>query len=269
MYNLAGGSLASLMGVVGYSSFIGQNSTPHFSVIDVPTGIGGTLVATGLSPSGWASYQLNGNGSFGAALQTPLAFDPTASASYQTGGSTFVYLAPDGNGRPLAFALSGTGALTPIASQPNAASLPSVSDMAVAQTSAGSFLLAASAAGNSVTSYSIGPNGAITLANQVTDAVGVGMSKPTAVEVLTVGGVTYAVVAGAESSSLSVFRVLPDGRLYPVDHIVDSLTTHFAGATALTSLQIGDRGYVVVGGSDDGFDVLTLLPDGRLIHLMT
>lgn len=107
------------------------------TVIDGQTGIGGTLIATGLSPSGWASYQLTGNGAFGAALQTPLAFDPTASASFQTGGTTFAYLTPDGNGRPLAFTLSVPGRWHQF-QRLKMPPLPSVDDMAIAQTSADS-----------------------------------------------------------------------------------------------------------------------------------
>ena len=254
VYNIATGSLASLTGVIGYPSFLGQRVSPHFSVLDNPSAIGGTLIATGCSPSGWASYNLSGSGTFGAPLKTPLPFDPTASAVLQTGGTTFVYLAPEGNGRPLAYTLSGNGTLAPVSGVPASPSLPRVDDLAVAQTSGGNFLLAASALGNSVTSYSIGANGSVTQVSQVTDAVGIGMSKPNAVEVLNVSGVSYAVVAGTESSSLSVFRILPDGRLYPVDHVVDGLGTRFAGATAITGLQVGDRAYLIAGGSDDGFD---------------
>jgi Ca2+-binding RTX toxin-like protein len=259
---------ATLQALQGYSAPIDHGTTPGLAVIN--SGGANFLIAAGLTPSGWASYGLTSTGGFGGTLNTPLAFDPTSVVGYTSGGATYVYLTPDGSGQPLVYQLFGNGSLVPVANGSAFAGLAeNVDDTAVAATAEGTFLLAASAQGNAIYSYAIGANGSLGLAGQLTMASGVGMSKPTAIDAVTLNGTTYAIVAASESSSVSVFRVLPGGGFYAVDHVVDNLTNRFAGATALSTLQIGQRAYVLVGGSDDGVEVMTLLPDGRLIHLLT
>jgi len=98
---------------------------------------------------------------------------------------------------------------------------------------------------------------------------GLGIHAPTALEVVTIGGVSYVVVASAGTSSLSVMRLTSDGGLVPVDHLLDTGTTRFEGAQAMAVAQSGDHTFVVVGGADHGVSLFLMLPDGRLVHLDT
>ncbi|MGC1486185.1 MAG: calcium-binding protein, partial [Albidovulum sp.] len=269
VFNIANASgPASLLAVQGYSAPVDHNTTPGIAVI--ANGSGGTLIAGGLTPWGWASYTLSSSGSFGAAQNYPFIIDPTAVEAFNSGGNTYVYLADDQTGLPHAYLLGGGGGLTGLADlPPSAAPGALVEDMTIAATSGGNFLLSVSAGSNAIYSYAIAGDGNLTYSAELTVDSGVGMSKPTGIETVTLHGTTYAVVAASQSSSLSVFELLPSGAFIAVDHVVDNLTTRFAGATALSTLQVGDRAYVLVGGSDDGVDVMTMLPDGRLIHLLT
>lgn len=96
-----------------------------------------------------------------------------------------------------------------------------------------------------------------------------GIRAPTALELATIGGQTYAVLAAAGTSTLSVMRVGPDGRLTPVDHLIDSGSTRFAGVQALAVAQAEGHTFVVAGGADHGVSLFLMLADGRLVFLDT
>ena len=256
---------AAQLAIQPFAAPVTPDGTPQIEVA------GQTLIAAGLTPSGWASYQLGATGLFASPLNSALAFTPSAVTSADIGGQTFVYLAPQGQTTPLAFLLGPGGTLGAVgASAPTSSPGPdSLDRMTVAQTAGGTFLLATSAGTNMLSSFAIASNGALTAVGQYSASDGIGMSKPTDVTTLTVHGVTYAIAAGSQSSSLSVFRLLDGGQFYEIDHVVDNLATRFSGATALSTLTIGDRAYVITGGADGGIDVMALLPDGRLVHLLT
>ncbi len=259
---------ASLMALQGYSSFIAHHSSAHLAVFANQSG-GANLIAAGLTPSGWAGYALTGSGSFGGSLNSPLSVDPIALTGLTVAGTTYLYMAVEGSSLPQGYVLGGNGTLTALSNSGLVLGGANQDDLTTVATAAGTYLVSVSASGNMISSYSVGANGALTLAGQTSSQIGTGFSKPTEVDSLTIGGTSFVIVAASESSSLSVFRMLPTGELYHADHVVDSLTTRFAGATALATLQIGSQGFVFVGGSDGGVEVMTLLPDGRLIGLLT
>ena len=259
---------AGLVTLQSYSTVVHHGSRPEIAVLPGMGGSGGSLIAAGLTPSGWASYGL-GPGGFGPALNSPFAFDPTTVTGFSNGSANFIYLAAKGSAQPMAFWLQDNGtmvAISPTTGLPPGANLDS---MAIAQTGYGTYLVTASAAGNILTSYSVNADGSLTHADDVSVDFGIGFSKPTEVATVTLHGLTFVIAAASESSSLSTFRALPGGILYETDHVVDSLWTRFSGATALATLDIGGRVFVLAGGADDGVEVMTLLPDGRLIQMMT
>jgi len=49
--------------------------------------------------------------------------------------------------------------------------------------------------------------------------------------------------------------------------VLDGLDTRFQAVTALETVTVGERVFVLAGGADDGVSLFTLLPDGRLLHL--
>ncbi len=133
----------------------------------------------------------------------------------------------------------------------------------------GPYLLALSAVQNAVLGFRIGADGLPVQVTSLGAAGGLGISAPSALEVVTLGGTTYAIVAGSGSSSLSVIEIGAGGSLSLVDHVIDSLDTRFQGVQALDVVTLGDRAYVFAGGGDDGIDVFALLPGGRLLLLDT
>ncbi|OZO45614.1 hypothetical protein CGU37_28535, partial [Pseudomonas fluorescens] len=87
-----------------------------------------------------------------------------------------------------------------------------------------------------------------------------------AIQALPVAGQWFVVGVSAASNTLSAIRLNPMGALFLTDIALDDLTTRFAGAIALDTFQVGERGFIVTGGTDDGLALFELLPGGQLFH---
>ncbi|MCB1314147.1 MAG: calcium-binding protein, partial [Sedimentitalea sp.] len=100
-------------------------------------------------------------------------------------------------------------------------------------------------------------------------AEGLAINAPSALEAVEIGGRSFLLAAATGSSSISVFEIGPGGALIATDHVVDDRTSRFQNLTALETVTVDGRAYVIAGGADDGLSLFTLLPDGRLLHLDT
>ncbi|WBU53466.1 calcium-binding protein [Paracoccus sp. SCSIO 75233] len=138
--------------------------------------------------------------------------------------------------------------------------------ISVVSAGAGSYAFAAAPLANAVTGVLI-QNGGLKRIDGVSAASEIGIAAPSALSALQTGHGRYLIVAGTDSSSLSVFRIGASGKLTATDHVIDTLMTRFQSVTAMTAVEINGRGYVIAGGRDDGVTVLMLDPTGRLIHL--
>ena len=118
-------------------------------------------------------------------------------------------------------------------------------------------------------SYTLAPNGTYAPAVVFGPDQGLWVHAPTAMEVVTAYGATFAIIAGAGSHSLSVVQVGAGGSLTLRDHILDTGQTRFADVQALAQVRAGDHTLIVAGGSDFGLTLFTLLPDGRLVWMQT
>jgi Ca2+-binding RTX toxin-like protein len=118
-----------------------------------------------------------------------------------------------------------------------------------------------------ITAWAVGPTGALTAGDSLTPEQGLWIAAPTALVAMQAAGQTYLVVAAAGSDSLSVVAVGRDGRLTPVDHVIDTLATRFAEVAALATVRRDGVDYLVAGGGDDGISLFQLLPGGRLLGL--
>ena len=128
-------------------------------------------------------------------------------------------------------------------------------------------IAAASTRGNFISAHVIGAAGSITSGEFVGSARGTGFNGPRDIVAVEVEGKHFLVVSSAYSSSLTTVRILPGGGMVPVDHVLDERTTRFESATVMEAVMVDGRAFVVVGGADDGLSLLTVTPDGRLIHL--
>jgi Ca2+-binding RTX toxin-like protein len=132
-----------------------------------------------------------------------------------------------------------------------------------------SYILTGSATESGVSCYEIMSGGQI----QHRDAIGVAEVMPlqgvTTLRAVSTLGQDYVIVGSTTNSGLSVLAVATDGTLTATDHVVDDLTTRFAGVTALGSIEVNGRSFIVAGGTDNGISLFTLMPGGQLLHLQT
>lgn len=143
-------------------------------------------------------------------------------------------------------------------------------DMAEAKVAGKTYLLTLSAKENGISCFGVNEtNGKLQHCGSFGAKQGLGIYAPTDIEVVSTFGATYAIVASSGTSSLSVLKINSQGQLSRADHILDTLNTRFGGVTAVETVKIDGRVYVIAGGSDDGLSLFIMLPGGRLQYLDT
>lgn len=238
----------------------------------------GTMQAVSLSGNGAGlpSYELDSNGALATATDylsaTGLGTQVAALSAVTIGGEDYLYVAESGDtaGALQYYRMDSTGVLRPGVSG-GAQTITATGITAMTTHTAGGqeYLFAVSAHDHQIYGYQLTSSGGLRLSASVGATQGLGLNTPTAVDVLTAGGVDYLVVAAAGTSSLTVLRIGTGGSLTPTDHVIDDLTTRFQAVTSIDTVNHNGRAYVVAGGGDDGVSVFELLPGGRLLHLDT
>ena len=144
-----------------------------------------------------------------------------------------------------------------------------VAEIAIANVGGRTYALAAFDAGNTIETFELMGDGTLVSVSEGGTETEVGIAGISAIKTLVLGDKTFALVAAFGSSSLTVLHVTENGDLVPTDHIFDRLDTRFARTSELSIVQDQSRTLVVLAGNDDGFTILQLLPNGRLIHRAT
>lgn len=242
-------------------------------------GMGGRdwLTLTGMGNGPGIRLPLLPGGELGSAAPlygaTPLPRDLTQLGRVEIGGQTFLYTARQGDVEFTLYREAADGSLirTARSLMPLAATMPeaSLDKIITVQMMGQPVLVAISGLGNFLSSQRLDAQGQIIRSDYLTAGDGAGFNVPNDVAAVTVDGQVYLIVTSARSSSITTTRLLPNGSMIPVDHVVDELGTRFRGATALATVEVDGRSYVFVGGMDDGISMFTVLPDGRLLHLET
>lgn len=237
---------------------------------------GANYVVTGKDGSGsLIGYLLSDDGSLGASVSFPgasmsFSFTAALAGSVASESTTFYYAVTQTGDGIEVFEIGSTVVQKPelTISDTESSYGTDLSDLLFVNVAGNDFLLASSAGENGISIYAVDPvTGGLTFTDAVGAALELGVNVPLAMEVLEFVGSTYVVVASGISDSLSVLRVEADGTLNVTDHIIDTLHTRFENASALEVFTIGDRGFVLVGGGDDGISLFTILPDGTLLHM--
>jgi Ca2+-binding RTX toxin-like protein len=144
--------------------------------------------------------------------------------------------------------------------------LVAVHNLGAAQTG---YMLSLDRAAGQVFSHSFGSDGGYVQIAVLGAAEGLAISNPTAMEIANFGTNSFAIIASATGSSISVVEVGLDGSLTPVQQLIDTASTRFANVQDLTLVQDGDHVFVMAIGADHGVTVFRLLPDGHLVFLET
>lgn len=233
--------------------------------------IGGLDHAVIMGPQGAAPqlYQIDGAGQLvgGATTLGSPAWGLDILTRAEMGGETYFYGADSGAGGSLqAYRLRPNGTLEPLDPPPLAGGVSQVLTVAIGSDR---FILAVSADGTQVTGFELRNDGILRLSGSAGADAGLGVAGISALSQVSLPDGDYVVAAAQGSSTLSVLRIDPDGVLTPVDQVLDDLNTRFQNVTALETVTVGDRSFVLAGGADDGVSLFELLPGGRLLHLST
>lgn len=229
------------------------------------------LLLTGRNDARLSVWGLEADGDIGAVV--PIVGSPTgtiaAQAIVRVGGASYGYFNRLGEAGLLICRLEDNGRMTPVAEEAQHDGFQGVNVTALQGVMLGGvpFLLALSAGADALRCFRIGGDGQLTPASSLGAAGGLGIATPAALETFAFAGSTWAVVVGAGSSSLSVVRLTPSGRMVLTDHVVDTLDTRFQDVQAIACVKLGDRVLIFAGGGDEGVDAFALLPDGRLLLL--
>ncbi|WP_071675818.1 hypothetical protein [Nioella nitratireducens] len=234
--------------------------------------MGATDYALGLSPQAAMSrlYALDASGNMTGPPRT-LPQNANANAmdglvQIGIGGNSYLYYTNIESPGLEAFRIEPSGSLSAVAL--GTAAQP-ISGLAQAKSGSTDYLLTANAAGTQLQSYQVLADGSLVERGSCGAEQGLGVAGISAFDHVTAADGTYVVVAARDSSSLSVLRMNEDGSLSPSDHIIDDLTTRFQHVTAIDTVTLGDRIFVLAGGADDGLSMFELLPGGRLLHHST
>ncbi len=144
-----------------------------------------------------------------------------------------------------------------------------ISDLASFSIGPDRFLLTLSASENGISSFYVGLDGAVVLIDSLGASDGLWISGPQTMQVAQILGQNFVVIASSGSDSLSVVRMNAMGIFFVADHLVDDQDTRFANVMTLDLFEANGRMFVVAAGTDAGFSVLELLPNGELSKYVT
>ncbi|MDA5095388.1 hypothetical protein O2N63_14970 [Aliiroseovarius sp. KMU-50] len=166
----------------------------------------------------------------------------------------------------LLFDSTGTLSETRLTGDNDATVASGANALAAATIGGKGFVYSVSASNVGITSWAIGGDGALTSVQTIGADDNLWVSAPTKIEVATVDGVSFLVLASAGSNSLTVMHLSASGSVTVVDHVLDNRNTRFSDVSAMAVVQSGDASYVIAGGSDDGVTVFQLLSNGKLVE---
>ena len=225
------------------------------------------LVPTGRNDTALPSFQMETDGTIGSNWAVS-AFDsnPLALAQYTSGGDNFVLVSQSNDAAIKVFRDDEVGGLV-LTSE--TAVLFDVNILAIAMVDTVQIALAAYENGNTVETFTLSPSGELTLVSEGGPEQQVGIAGISSIRTVELPDKTFALIAGFGSSSITVLEVMQTGDLVPTDHVLDTLNTRFSRTSELLVIEDGSRILILLSGNDDGFSVLQLLPNGRLIHRAT
>ncbi len=142
-----------------------------------------------------------------------------------------------------------------------------VAALTVVEVGGEAFVLTADTERNGVTSYEVRTNGSLNAMDNADAEDRLWTSSPTAIASGQAFGQSFAVLAAAGSSSLSVIEVSEGGSLRVTDHVLDNRDTRFFGVSVLETVEHHGRTYVITAGQDDGISIFQILPGGRLLSV--
>lgn len=182
----------------------------------------------------------------------------SALTSAVVGGVTWVLAGSRDDHGLSVFRMDAAGRLTPAADMGISQLVPlqQVSALRAIDYGGTTFVLAAASGSSSLTVFRLDWTGQLTVVDHLVDTLDSRFDGVRVVEVVETGGRVFVLAAGADDG-LSLFTLLPDGRLLHLETLADTAAMSLSNITALSATMIGSRMQILaVSGAEAGLTVL-------------
>ena len=230
------------------------------------------VLVSGLRTDGLLSYDLGGQGTFtGRTAITGAEYGAAPSVVTQTASGELLLADPEQAGFSLHRLTTDRTLVDDRTVQDTVRThADSVIDVESARIGGHDIVVVASASEFGITAYTL-DGGTPRAGDSIGPPSGLGIMVPTDIEIASVGGRHFVIVASqpgqGESGALSVMEVDASGALTPTDHVLDTRDSRFGNVQEVEVVSTGGHTFVVAGGGDGGLSLFELLPNGRLVHL--
>ncbi|HSF65441.1 MAG TPA: hypothetical protein VLA78_13705, partial [Paracoccaceae bacterium] len=226
---------------------------------------GATLVyAARPGGAGLAVFRVDGNVLTPVATVADTATIPAAGISamvaVQAGGQTWLYTGSATEHGLTGWQVGTGGALTATTVLGPAQGLPvqGISALRTVELGGVDYLIAGAAGSSSLTVLRVGTDGHLTPVDQMIDDLGTRFQGLRALDVAVAGDRAFVLVAGADDG-LTLFTLMPDGRLVHLQTIADSTATGLSNITAVEMAVVGAEVQVLVAsGAEAGLTQLRI-----------
>ncbi len=262
---IAAARLPGAGGITGYLQPTAPVQGMAVEMIAVEVAGQAYLLAARHAGSGVESFRI---GAGGALVPVSVAADTAAFAlagvvalaQAEVGGRTVVFAGSVQEHGITTLTVSATGALTRGAVTGAAQGVPlqGVTALETVQAFGATWLVAAAAGSSSLTVFQVGAEGVLVPADHVIDALGTRFQGVTALEVVAHGDWVFVLAAGADAG-LTLFAMLPGGRLVHLATLADRADLGLDNISALRAAVVGDQLQVMVlSGAEAGVTQLAL-----------
>lgn len=191
------------------------------------------------------TYLLTDQGGLTPLRETATGDDPfgmglSAMRVMEVGGESFLSTASGAADGLTGYRIGSGGTLSRVESYGVDESLPvqAITALAGAVTEGGSWLVAAAAGTSSLTVMRVGDQGRLSVTDHVLDDLQTRFAGISALEVIEAGGRIFVLAAGTDDG-LSLFSLLPGGRLLHLDSLADSAVAALDNVSGLSAQVVG------------------------------
>lgn len=259
------GSFESIVNLGSSTRFAGPFVQPDAVVLNT----GDTIVYGGISTGGGiAQLNFDSDGDL-TGTDTTASAQVTALTSGTVNGMPYLFTASASTIGVSTWSISPTGALTERGSITPQYGLWVSAPTALADTviEGTTYLVLAAAGSGSLSVLQVGSDGALGVVDHVLDDRNTRFAGATVVETITHDGLTY-VIAGGSDDGISVYVLLPGGRLLPRAHIADSTDATLANINAI-AVQSRGAGLDIFAASGTEPGLTRLFYDAGNAQLIT
>ena len=259
--------------LAGHTGYLAGPNLPATAVSAAEAlSLGGQDYVFTATSRGLNTYQLRPDQSLrqlGAPVQplTGLDAELTALEAVRIGGRSFLFATSDTIDAVLGYRVWSDGRLQPVDSlgAVDGLGLATPTALEAVQVGGQTWLIVASAGSSSLSLIRVAPDGTLTPVRHLVDDLGSRFQSVVALDALVVGDRAYVAAAGADDG-LSLFLLLPGGRLLQLDSIADSTGSSLQNVSAVALVQQGGQLHVLASSAAEPGLTQFSLPIGTTLR---